>query len=298
MASLSLSPSRAIIGDEGEGDLWVRPMGRIGDRDTRNGIFGFEYDIAGISVGASKFVSPNFALGGGLGFTHTDTDKNVVGGTDSMDAFYLGFYGDYSMDDGTFLNFATSASYNDYSLERYVMVNNVQQKGEGDPNGFSFNARIGGGKEYDLGGGMVVRPTASVSYLMAYVDGYTESGLGQFNLNVDSHTYQDLRSEVAVEFEKGLDTRLGGEQAQIIPFFRLGLMFNQPLDDREGTANFVGFGNSFSIVGDDQADAYLTVGLGLSMSLGDNASAFVGYDGDFNPDTRQHTVNGGFRFTW
>ncbi len=297
-ASLGLSPSRVVVAEEGEGDFWVRPLGRFGDRDTRDGIFGYDYKIGGVAAGASTFVSKDLVIGGALGFTHSETDKNVVGGTDDMDAFYLGFYADYTMDNNAFLNFSTAIAYNDYSLERMVLVNNVATKGEGDPYGISFDARVGVGMEYDLGGGLLVRPTASTTYLMAYVDDYTESGLGQFNMDVDSETYQELRNAIGVEFEKGIDTRLGGEQATIIPSFKVGVTHTIPLDDREGTASFVGFGNSFAVTGDDQDDVYLSVGTGFSMAIGENTTAFIGYDGDFNEDNRRHTVNGGFRITW
>jgi outer membrane autotransporter protein len=52
------------------------------------------------------------------------------------------------------------------------------------------------------------------------------------------------------------------------------------------------------IVGKEYSRDTLVIGGGLNIPLSASSTAFVDYDGSFNPDIATHTISAGVRFTW
>ncbi len=52
------------------------------------------------------------------------------------------------------------------------------------------------------------------------------------------------------------------------------------------------------IQGDDDDEAQVTLGLGMSLEVSDQAAVFMGYDAEVGGDQRAHMVNLGLRFSW
>ena len=133
-----------------------------------------------------------------------------------------------------------------------------------------------------------------------------------FNATVDDETQEDLRTDLSLATlgtaagrllrEGELGYRFSGAlrlQTSLTPSFRVGLIHNQPLDDRTTSGSFNGLaGGAFTSTGDDDAELQVTAGVGVDFKIGTSTSLFAGYDIAFGNRTLEHTVNGGLRFSW
>jgi uncharacterized protein YhjY with autotransporter beta-barrel domain len=228
-------------------------------------------DLRG-TVGADASLGNGVMVGGALGFGggHIEPYDGFRTETRSMS---LGVYGSY--DTGSL--FLSAA----YSYLPWIDFNKIERPAAygltatGDTNGTAHTAYGELGYLFGVGGMTKLGPVASLSYLKADVDGYTEHGAAGGNIvypdrSVDQTTLA-TGAEVIVPFD---DVTLTGHAA-----------YEFVLDRKTDTANLAlasvagGFGGAtVSIPTQNEDDVRLGVGAQGSIGKGQPVGWFLGYD--------------------
>jgi subtilase-type serine protease len=167
-----------------------------------------------------------------------------------------------------------------------------------DLDGHDFGARFEGGLNLFDVGGFLLQPMASIDYTRLDQDGYTESGAGSLNLEIEDN---DLDSLVL-----GVGMRIHGtwkvdEELSIVPELR-GRWLHEFLDtDRLIEARLVSApvgASAFQIQGVELPRDSGSVGVAWNV-ITESAWSIIGsYDAILNEDLVQHVGSITLSFEW
>ena len=125
-------------------------------------------------------------------------------------------------------------------------------------------------------------------------ESYRESGAGVGDLAVDGADAQALRLSGLVAVTREFPVTVGGKVGTLVPELRLGVVHEVALDNRTVNVALPGFG-SFTVSGNDDDETGAALGVGATLSLRDNVSALIDYEGQFGSNTDNHYLKGRLR---
>lgn len=242
---------------------------------------GYDIDFAAISIGAERYVSPNFSYGLLIG--GTNGKANAYGGLGEIDTTGISLAAFLrSRFAGTGLVQAV-VGYQDLSYDSRRNVMGMTALGKTD--GSQWFAAVKGEYLYQRGN-LLFGPMASVEYYDLKVDAFDETGAGAWNLSVGEQTGSILLGSVGVrgEFRTQANTFLTGSLAYSV----------SDGDDMIVQSGFVGLpGGTFPVAGMD--DKWVDLQLGFEHRLASTASREVvlagGYRGALGDNYESHGLN-------
>jgi autotransporter-associated beta strand protein len=275
---------------------WIDGSGIYGDVDGNANESAFDYTIWGGSLGADVQLADHWVLGLAGVYANTDIDFSSRPGEGGIDTFQGGLYAGY-VDPRFHLGVSGRYAYNDTDGKRQIAYG-LNRTAKADIDGDDYGARFEGGLNLLDIGGFILQPTASVDYTRLDQDGYTESGAGALNLEVEDN---DLDSLVL-----GVGMRVHGtwkvdEELWIVPELR-GRWLHEFLDtDRLIEARLVSapIGSSaFRIQGVELPRDAGSVGVAWNV-ITESAWSIIGsYDAILNGDLVQHVGSVTLSFEW
>ncbi|MHC4430112.1 MAG: autotransporter outer membrane beta-barrel domain-containing protein, partial [Planctomycetota bacterium] len=158
---------------------------------------------------------------------------------------------------------------------------------DSDFDGYDITGYVGAGYHYEIARDLFVTPIASMQYSYFDFDGFTETGAGGANLNVDSRTVDSLRSRLGANISLKLDW-----DVDIVPYFFVGWE-HEFMDDEDVAARFAPGSSPFLIDTGNPAKDSVFVGGGANVLLKHNVSAFIRYEGSFSDDSDVSGIAGG-----
>ncbi|OAD22086.1 outer membrane autotransporter barrel domain protein, partial [Candidatus Thiomargarita nelsonii] len=188
-------------GAAGDGDAGWRKLGvfingsiGFGEKEGTDREDAFDFDTSGITVGVDYRLTNQFVLGVAAGYNKLGSDivhtASVSGGSVDADGYSLSGYGLYYLDN-FYVNGVITYTSNDYDIERRVVIlsNNPSiptinrtASANTDSDQIAFSATAG----YELSReAWTFGPYARLDYLDVDIDGYTETGAGGLNLQVN-----------------------------------------------------------------------------------------------------------------
>ncbi|KQZ57518.1 hypothetical protein ASD53_07745 [Lysobacter sp. Root559] len=159
--------------DAGSFTIWTGGALNSGDRDSRSGSAGFDFETTGISAGVDTRISDAFAIGGGIGYGRDNTDVGQNGSRSDAKSYTLAAYGSYHPGETFFLDGLVGYQWMSFDSRRYVTANGARVRGERD--GKQWFASISAGGDYQRDR-LHISPYARVDIARATLDGYTEQG--------------------------------------------------------------------------------------------------------------------------
>ncbi len=194
-APLPVTPGSAV-------SVFVQGHYAAGDRDRRNGVAGYSYDIGGVTIGGEVNPAPGFRLGLAFNYANTDADLNGRLGKVEVDSYRIALYGSFSYPNW-FADAVVSASYDDYEISRRGVISPVRS----DPTGNSVSAGLRGGYLFGLGP-VRLGPIAGLTYNLTQVDAQTETGDSLLTNDVRRQRVDSLTGSLGVQLR--LNTQAAG----------------------------------------------------------------------------------------
>src|SRR5690606_2427761 len=123
----------------------------------------------------------------GVAFSYGDTDvdsRNANRTKSEIDTYQITLYGDYDLDQSTFINGMLAYSWHDVSTLRHNVggIAGINARGDFDAHQWTAEASVGRDYAYDS---MILTPSLLAHYTHYSADGYTETGAGNASLIVD-----------------------------------------------------------------------------------------------------------------
>ena len=283
-----LSRQTAFDRDASGWSTWGQVVGRTGEQDRDGDLQGYEFDTTSIALGFDNKLNDNLVLGLAFGFGNTDADFDNFSQTTDMDAYYGSLYGTYKQN-ALYIDTAFSVAASEFDSERNLVLGPVETaRATSSTDGTEVGLYLGGGYYLIDTDTMYFAPTASLSWSKVDIDGFTESGAGSFNLDVDDY---DSSSAVTT-----LGFRFGGKMGMVEPELRLAWAHDFGDDDREVTVKYVGGPTEFRIQAVEPDMDSALVGLGAKFLVSRNFTLYIDYDGEIRSDYDSHALSAGLRY--
>ncbi|AWH89205.1 autotransporter outer membrane beta-barrel domain-containing protein [Limnobaculum parvum] len=246
---------------------------------------GYNASSYGIIFGAEKpsETEPDWTFGfHGAVSGQTVKVKSPENGTGKTTAFNLGLHTRYAQDpmSGIYLFGNGRIGIEDGSMDHSVRIGNYHTNNQSDWTGLSGSLMAGGGYNWALTSELSAGPVAALNYTVLSRPSISENGCGSACLELDSQTFNSLRSSIGVGSTLDLSKATGqGVKAG------LRLIWNHEYLDTDlvQNANFSGYDNvSFSsknrITGRDslgvQGDLGYQINKNVTVSIGASSDLF------------------------
>lgn len=282
---------RVSLDEECSAQLWVRSFGQLGREEASDGNQAFAYRAGGVALGADAKVSRGLRFGGSFGASMTD--EKVA--DDAAEAAINGMFASVrAAHDGSLLFFTgvLLGGFQAFELSRLASISSGTATAEASTVGWLGGGSFEAGLNVELSKAWRLRPSAKVSYLHQWVNGYEESGADLGNLEIGQHGTGALHLKAEVKASRSIE--VGG--AEISPYAKLGLASDASLG---GTAiatmqtddQFeIDLGNSF--------EGRAIGGLGVDLTVSNGSRAYLSYEGEVSPTASAHALLGGITFIW
>lgn len=288
----------APLSDPRRFGLWLAGQGILADVDQADGdVEDFDYDSYNVSVGMDYHVTREVVLGVLFNYGNTTADVDGLGSNFDADSYVGGLYAGYdSADTGWFVNGYVFGGATDLNQDRRIVIGAIDRTASSDSDGWQISTGVRTGYLFDLNqsGTWKAGPVVGLQYTHLENDGYTESGAGALNLTVNSWDTDSLRSAVGGRIEG----RWQLTQDVALEPSLTAQWLHEFLNDSYGITSAFNdpAAGSFSVFTDEADRDFGLVGLNLNFLIGEEWSAFVGYNAQFSGDYFGNSITGGARF--
>jgi outer membrane autotransporter protein len=260
--------------DRGRWGIFTEFVGTSGSLNSSTSQTGYNFNILGFIGGADYRLREDLLLGVGAGYYHTSTTYDDSGGSAGVNSIPIFAYTAYTPGDFYAIGFL-GFTLNLYDLNRNVTFDGVSRTATSSVDGSQFNAALEAG--YDLRfTKAIVTPVATLFYSKACVGGFTETGAGSLNLNVDSQSADSLQSGIGVRVSRPFKTGKTEVLPQIFAFYQ-----HEFANDSRGlNARLAQAGSTFVFQTDSPGRDFAVLGAGLSLNFGKNLSFQASYNAE------------------
>lgn len=288
LAALRTEQSGMAAGNGTIGNrLWAQGFGSMGDQDRRDGVDGYEADTFGGTIALdTETIAANGIVGVALSFANTEVDsKNANRTNTDVDTYQIALYGDYDLDQTTWLNGMVAYAWHDVNTIRHNVggIAGLNASGDFDANQFTAQAEIGRDYTYES---MILAPSFLAHWTHYDADGYTETGAGNAGLVVSQDTVNVFELGVGVDATWQYQTASGME---VEPSLHAGYRYDLVGDEVSTSNRFIGGTTAFAADGADPARSTFNVGAGMKLYTTDNWEFSANYDFEFKSDYDAHS---------
>jgi outer membrane autotransporter protein len=276
--------------------VWVGGFGSWARQKNRGGIYGYDYNSGGFSLGYDHRAEgiPGLRFGVATSFSFGKIDNNDEVSTVDVDTSGVGVYGTYQLDNGLFLdaNFAYAHSKN---KSKVFTWGGGYKSGDFSIDTWQIGSRVG--QTFDLGT-VKLTPTVGLRYLTVNQDRFLErlhnTGSGVLADIFAKKTDHIFEIPVLLKIKGAFETGA----TKIIPEFRVGYTFVPQKPDRDLKV-ILGYSDGImSVKGMKPASGSAQVGLGVKFEINDQFDVFVNYDLDAATKFVNHNAAIGIGFSF
>ncbi|MBS3046432.1 autotransporter outer membrane beta-barrel domain-containing protein [Enterobacter mori] len=196
------SPGTRTAGE----DAWrsfAIPFGGSVRQQQQNDRAGYRSDSYGMVVGAEKqHGDNNWTFGFHSAISgQSVTVKSPYSGTGKTKTFNVGLHARYGFpqQEGGYLSASLRAGLEDGQLTRHIRVEDYTASNRSNWTGITTSAYAGGGYNYSLSEKNTLGPVAGLNYTRLHRPHVTENGKGGSSLDIDSATFNSLRSSIGLK---------------------------------------------------------------------------------------------------
>ncbi|MEX0654082.1 MAG: autotransporter outer membrane beta-barrel domain-containing protein [Phycisphaeraceae bacterium] len=260
--------------------------------DTTSERSGLKATTGGFIVGADYTINENIFVGLSGGYAITDISFRESRGDGDIHSFRVGPYVGMTFD-RLFIDASAAYSYHDNEYDQDVNIGGFNETKESSFDAHDISLHVSAGYNHLLANRQTsIIPIASLDYIHYDRDGFTESGAGPANFEVDSQTVDSLELTVGARIEHRYYT----DGPTIIPSAFLGYSYEFLDEDNDVTARFVGAPDSFTLAGPGADQHAVRVGAGVRALMSESFQAHVQYDGRFQSNQNAHALHAGIGF--
>lgn len=273
---------------------WVEVVGGFSEIDSDATGLGSESTTFGVALGA-EWANPERDTVAGVFFGYTDTSTDIDTLSDESDTLnlQLGVYGTHRLDDHWSVNATASVSYLQFDTERSTTSGTASA----DFDGLGLYGTVEALYDLNPDEDWVISPLGGLEASFIDRQGYTETGAGALNLDVQDDSNTFLTTLLGVQVAGTLDT----EAFRLTPSARVAWAL-QTLDDNASTTSSFTAAPASTFTTDGAArtrsSARIDVGLDLQPQDSQNWNAFARYTTDLTDGAQDHVVRLGVRFAF
>ena len=274
--------------------MWAQGFGLTADQEERDGVSGYDIDTYGFAVGVdTETLAEDFVIGLGLSYANSEIDSENLASTETdVDTYQLTLYGNYDVDDRTYVSGQLGYAWGDNDQSRTPFGLTADADYDSD----TFLARLETGRDYKSGGATIT-PKLLANYVHYSADDYVETGTaGGALLNVDNDSVNLFEVGVGVDAAWMYQQSNG---AYLKPALHAGLRHDLIGDEVEATGAFQAAPTVvFETQGADPAATTLNLGAGVTYYTTDNWELSAGYDFEVKSDYDSHSgiLRAGYKF--
>lgn len=241
--------------------LWIKGFGYFGDQGAQGAYSGYESKILGAMVGYDIPFSNYTRMGLGLGYARSTIGGSSVGNSTGFNSYQTTAY--VTHEDGTwFANGNLSYAWNSYSGRRQIVFPGIDRTALAKYSGEDVTTFVTAGRHFFVEG-YTVTPLVSLQATQVNLNGYTESGAGDVNLQIAPQKYGFLESGLGVEVARYFDMDNGSTFLPKVHFKWLHDIVGQNF---QNISTFTAAGStSFITSGLSAAPDTLNVGTGVTL---------------------------------
>jgi uncharacterized protein with beta-barrel porin domain len=279
--------------------LWLKGFGYFGDQGSQGAYAGYSSSILGAMAGYDVAITDDTRAGVGLGYARSKVNGKVFSNSTSFNTYQVTAY--IAHEDGRwFANGDVSYAWNGYSGRRQIAAPGISRTALARYNGDDGTVFLTTGYHF-FTDDMTITPLVSLQATHVNLNGYTETGAGDINLQVAARSNNFLESGLGVSVARPFDLDDGGE---LLPQLHLKWLHELLGINTQGTAVFTAAGSTpFVTSGLNAARDTLDAGAGLTLlSCGCSARTwsvegiYDFYWRDRNFSAHQVTLAASYRF--
>lgn len=253
--------------------VFAEGFGSWASQDNRDGVQGYDADTYGFIVGADKQLGGNSRVGISANYARTNVDSNDNNKTNDIDTYQVNLFGTHDFGNNFYADGIAGFAWNHFDTERDIP--GAGARAEGDFNGQTYLARIGGGYRYYVGKtNFDITPTVNLTYAHSDFDDYTEKGAGALNLRVSNDSVDILEPRVGVK----AGYTFKSDTMRIRPEVRASYGYDVIGDNQVTQSTFTGTTATFRTEGADAQQGGLDVGAGIDLISHNNVTVSADYD--------------------
>jgi outer membrane autotransporter protein len=264
--------------------LWADGLGLWASQDGDDGFTGYDFDVAGGSVGLERLFGQRFIAGVGGGYSYTDVDFDEGRADAEIESIHASAYATWFTEHG-YVEGSFGYARQDFDHRRRVRFGGTPRKAWSDHDADLYSVSLGAGYRFEVLG-VGIRPFGRLNYLRLEEESFREKGAGDVSLDVSSKDTDALTSELGLRVAGAIDTRIG----TFVPYASSAWRYDFDIDDRTLETGYLGGrGTSFRVDGRDVKHHGLSTGGGITY-LGGRVSVTAEYLGEFREDYTGHGV--------
>jgi len=176
----------------GSGKLWIKPFGSVARQHDRSGASGFDANTYGLMVGVDKDVSDDASLAMAFAWGRSFVDSNNGFNSADVNAFQLAVTGSFNLAADTFVKISANGGINRNDGRRTVTFGGLSRLASSSYNSWTAHGGVEAGHRFAVHDKVSLTPSLRVDYAVIRDNSYSETGAGALNLNVASHTTDEL----------------------------------------------------------------------------------------------------------
>uniref|UniRef100_UPI00048DB2D2 autotransporter outer membrane beta-barrel domain-containing protein n=1 Tax=Thioalkalivibrio sp. ALE19 TaxID=1266909 RepID=UPI00048DB2D2 len=229
-------------------------------------------------------------LGAAMGYTRNRGD--TAGGDIDVDSIHLAAYGGWQRD-ALYARGSVGMAHHSTDTERFV--DTVGRTAEADYSARGVGMRAEGGYTFEIGDTARLTPFGGLDYEYLRRSGFSESGAGAANLDVNRESEYSLRSQAGVRFDQAFETTGGW----VAPYAEAAWVHEHgDRSSRMDTAFAADTSTRFTIEGPRLSRDRVRVAAGLDARLNEDSFLNVGYQGEIASSDDLHAIGLTFRRNW
>jgi outer membrane autotransporter protein len=271
---------------------WLRISGSWLERDAAGDDPGFDFDAVTTAIGGQAEVRDGLFLGGALGWESSrlkdDGNSTTIDGDSYLGAVSL------KRETGPWtLTGALDLGWGSYDSTRQIAFGTTSATATGSPDAFNAGAHFRAAYEIPRDS-WYLEPALEVDLAYVRLDGYTESGAGDFDLAVDETDTVVLTGTPWLKLGRRVDMQGGG----VFDAYVSGGLSLSTGEDFDTTARFAdappGSGDFTTRL--DNPNLVGRISAGIDVHATDRIQLRLQYDGSFADD--QSSNGGQFRISY
>jgi outer membrane autotransporter protein len=251
---------------------------------------GYNFTLAGLTVGADYRLQDNFLVGLATGYSNTSAGFSGSGGNIKTNTIPFNAYAAY-FPKPIYAYGSLGYALNLFDLRRDFSFGGVGRSASSSTSGNQFN--LYGETGYDLKlSRLILTPSATLAYSALWVNGFTEQGAGSLNLKIGSQNAASLQTGVGGR----LTVPFKVASIKVVPQAYLFYQHEFANGSRGLNASLSPGGSTFNFQTEAAGRNYALVGGSVAVGLKKNLYAQINYNAEVGrSNSTVQYVNAGLR---
>ncbi len=291
-------PMTASSGTSSPNDFpgfWMQSSGSYGTVYGSNNFVGYAVNSYSYISGYDFPLAGDLKMGLTGSYLHSGLTSTDGGNSETtVDSYQAGIFSDFRRGKFHFTLLA-DGGWDQLKTERVVSIGTDTATANAANTGNEMTAALQASYDYE-DSGFSMKPFAGLRYNKVWMNGFTETGAGSLNLQVNSWSVDCLGGEVGINMARNISL---GKDASLTPSFSAtaGPVMSGNISNIHGS--FTGApGALFSMQGGTEDPFLYGLGLGLDLQLSKVFHLFVGFNGNYNNALSLNTYGGGMSWAF